>query len=239
MNIVHCFFKDREIRFIDGNPVANDVAAVLGYKDPANAVNRIVKPKNKGVCDLQTPGGIQSVAVLKEAGIYQLIFSSNLASAEEFQDWVFEEVLPSIRKTGSYSLNQRLDIYSLDEITLRKLVLLANLKFDPALIDSEPELSAEVIAQDLASLPVVLRGMDIDVAFHLFSLFAIENEIWNRPLPENIEDRVDFDTVPQKIQRFRSNAENLTYIEAAAEFQAKIDRIQLAGTNNQKQLGGK
>jgi hypothetical protein len=93
-----------------------------------------------------------------------------------------------------------------------------------------------VIAQDLASLPVVLRGMDIDVAFHLFSLFAIENEIWNRPLPENIEDRVDFDTVPQKIQRFRSNAENPTYIEAAAEFQAKIDRIQLAGTNNQKQL---
>jgi prophage antirepressor-like protein len=106
MNIVHCFFKDQEVRFVDGNPVANDVAAVLGYKDPANAVNRIVKPKNKGVCDLQTPGGIQSVAVLKEAGIYQLIFSSKLAGAEEFQDWVFEDVLPSIRKTGSYSLNK-------------------------------------------------------------------------------------------------------------------------------------
>jgi prophage antirepressor-like protein len=106
MNIVHCFFKDQEVRFVDGNPVANDVAAVLGYKDPANAVNRIVKSKNKGVCDLQTPGGIQSVAVLKEAGIYQLIFSSKLAGAEEFQDWVFEDVLPSIRKTGSYSLNK-------------------------------------------------------------------------------------------------------------------------------------
>jgi prophage antirepressor-like protein len=104
--VIHCLFKDQEIRFVDGSPVANDVAAVLGYKDPANAVNRLVKSKNKGVCDLQTPRGIQSVAVLKEAGIYQLIFGSKLASAEEFQDWVFEDVLPSIRKTGSYSLNK-------------------------------------------------------------------------------------------------------------------------------------
>lgn len=237
MSIIHCLFNDQEIRFIDGNPVANDVAAILGYKDPANAVNRLVKPKNKGVADLQTPGGIQPVAVLKEAGIYQLIFSSKLAGAEEFQDWVFEDVLPSIRKTGSYSIfKESFSIYDLDEETLRKLVLLANLKFAPELIGSEPELSAEVIVQDIASLDARLHDMDIDVAFHLFSLFAIENEIWNRPLPENIEDRVDFDTVPQKIQRFRSNAENPTYIEAAAEFQAKIDRTQLAGINNQKRL---
>jgi prophage antirepressor-like protein len=106
MNIVHCFFKDREIRFVDGNPVANDVAAVLGYADPAKTISTKVSKKNKGVADLVTPGGIQSVAVLKEAGIYQLIFSSKLAGAEEFQDWVFEDVLPSIRKTGSYSLNK-------------------------------------------------------------------------------------------------------------------------------------
>lgn len=96
-------FDGQDIRFVNGKPVANDVAAVLGYKNTADAVTRLVKPKNKGVCKIQTPGGIQSVAVLEEAGIYQLIFSSKLPSAEKFQDWVFEEVLPSIRKTGSYS----------------------------------------------------------------------------------------------------------------------------------------
>jgi len=97
-------FEEQEIRFVEGKPVANDVAKVLGYRDPADAVYRLVKSKNKGVCKTQTPGGMQSVTVLEEAGIYQLIFGSKLSIAEKFQDWVFEEVLPSIRRDGSYSV---------------------------------------------------------------------------------------------------------------------------------------
>lgn len=101
-------FESQEIRFIDGKPVANDVAAVLGYKSPADAVYRLVKEKNKSVCKTQTVDGkLRDVTVLEEAGIYQLIFSSKLESAERFQDWVFEEVLPSIRKTGSYSVQSQ------------------------------------------------------------------------------------------------------------------------------------
>lgn len=106
-SIVSVFnFDDTEIRFVEGKPVANDVALALGYKDPADAIWRKVKPKNKGVCEIQTPGGVQSATVLEEAGIYQLIFGSKLSSAEKFQDWVFEEVLPSIRKTGKYSVSE-------------------------------------------------------------------------------------------------------------------------------------
>ena len=102
-------FESQEIRFVDGKPVANDVAKVLGYKSPANAVNRIVKASNKGLCDLQTPSGVQSATVLEESGIYQLIFGSKLPAAESFQQWVFSEVLPSIRKTGKYeSIPQQL-----------------------------------------------------------------------------------------------------------------------------------
>ena len=93
-------FESQEIRFVDGKPVANDVAKVLGYKSPANAVNRIVKASNKGLCDLQTPSGVQSATVLEESGIYQLIFGSKLPAAESFQQWVFSKVLSSIRKTG-------------------------------------------------------------------------------------------------------------------------------------------
>lgn len=108
MNSLTVFeFDSQEIRFVDGKPVANDVAKVLGYADPAKTISIKVKDKNKGVAKMVTPGGIQSVTVLEEAGIYQLIFSSKLPSAEKFQDWVFEEVLPAIRKTGSFAVTPK------------------------------------------------------------------------------------------------------------------------------------
>ncbi len=99
-------FESQEVRFIGDKPVAIDIAKVLGYTQPAVAVNRIVDSEYKILSDIQTAGGIQAVLVLEEAGIYQLIFRSKLPSAKGFQKWVFEEVLPSIRKTGSYSFNQ-------------------------------------------------------------------------------------------------------------------------------------
>ena len=99
-------FKGKDIRFINGKPVAKDVAEVLGYADPTSTVSKRIKPKYKGVDKLATAGGIQSVTVLEEGGIYQLVIGSKLDTAEEFQDWLFEEVLPSIRKTGSYSITK-------------------------------------------------------------------------------------------------------------------------------------
>jgi prophage antirepressor-like protein len=99
-------YESKEVRFVNGFPVANDVAMVLGYKSPADAVYRIVDQEYKGVCKSQTPGGKQNITILKEPGIYQLIFSSKLESADRFRSWVFEEVLPSIRKTGGYGVTQ-------------------------------------------------------------------------------------------------------------------------------------
>lgn len=103
MNNLSVFeFDSQEIRFVGGKPVANDVAAVLGYTSLAATVNKKVNSRNKGVAKMETPGGTQEVMVLEEAGIYQLIFGSKLPAAEQFQDWVFEKVLPAIRKTGKY-----------------------------------------------------------------------------------------------------------------------------------------
>ena len=102
-------FEDNEIRFVDGLPVANDVAKVLGYADVSATISKKVFPDNKGLAKIETPGGMQSITVLKEAGIYQLIFSSKLSHAQKFQQWVFNEVLPSIRKTGSYSVDPQLE----------------------------------------------------------------------------------------------------------------------------------
>lgn len=78
-----------------------DVALALGYADPTSAI----KQHCKGVViyhPLQTPGGMQEVRFISEPDMLRLIVSSKLESAQRFEQWVFEEVLPSIRKTGSY-----------------------------------------------------------------------------------------------------------------------------------------
>ena len=107
MDLTSFAFQDYSIRFVDDMPVASDIAKALGYAQPKDAVYRIVDNEYLTVCKIQTvEGGVtkeREVSVIaEEAGIYQLIFSSKLESAKAFQRWVFKEVLPSIRKTGSY-----------------------------------------------------------------------------------------------------------------------------------------
>jgi prophage antirepressor-like protein len=98
-------FNENLVRFVDGKPVANDVAKALGYSDPAKTISTKVDEENRSVTKTVTVDGKErEVMVLEEAGIYQLIFSSKLGTAKAFQRWVFNDVLPSIRKTGSYSL---------------------------------------------------------------------------------------------------------------------------------------
>lgn len=87
-NIILFQFESHDIRFVDGLPVANDVASALGYADPSETISTKVSSENKGVTDLVTPGGVQSVVMLKEPGIYQLIFASKLKSAKRFRDWI-------------------------------------------------------------------------------------------------------------------------------------------------------
>ncbi|MDV2438015.1 BRO family protein [Acinetobacter gerneri] len=62
----------------------------------------------KGVAEYHTPtsGGIQKLKFINEPNLYRIIFRSNKPQALNFQDWVFAEVLPTIRKTGSYSARQ-------------------------------------------------------------------------------------------------------------------------------------
>jgi len=96
-----------EIRTIekDGNPwfVGNDVARCLGYSDPKKAVSRHCKKANNFNGDVSSPR-VLPVKVIPESDVYRLIMRSQLESAERFQDWVVEEVLPSIRKTGGYKI---------------------------------------------------------------------------------------------------------------------------------------
>ena len=90
--------RDRQSWF-----VAADVCTVLQHRNPRQSVKRL-RDYERGVHYVDTPGGRQEVTVINESGLYALIFSSRKPEAEAFRFWVTSEVLPSIRRTGSYSL---------------------------------------------------------------------------------------------------------------------------------------
>lgn len=99
--------KFGDIRTIqkDGEPwfVAADVCRALEIKDTYSAVSRL-DDDEKGTDSISTPGGLQSMTVVNEYGLYGLVFGSRKKEAEEFKRWIRWEVLPSIRKTGGYQM---------------------------------------------------------------------------------------------------------------------------------------
>ena len=97
---------------IDGEPyfVGKDVASILGYKEPRSAVSKKVDEEDRGVSKIATPSGTQEMTVINESGLYSLILSSKLPSAKKFKRWVTSEVLPTIRKSGTYAItNTKVD----------------------------------------------------------------------------------------------------------------------------------
>lgn len=105
-NSVQLFnYSGHEVRsiMIDDEPwfVASDVARVLEYRAAPDMTRRI-EDEDKGYAKVRTPGGEQELSILNESGLYDAVFRSNAEGARKFKRWVTREVLPAIRKTGSY-----------------------------------------------------------------------------------------------------------------------------------------
>ena len=83
--------------------VGKDVARALGYKNSKNAVPTHVDEEDKLSTQIEYAGQKRNVTVINESGLYSLILSSKLPSAKKFKHWVTSEVLPTLRKTGSYA----------------------------------------------------------------------------------------------------------------------------------------
>ena len=83
--------------------VGKDVAEILGYSNPRDALVKHVDDEDKGVAKCDTPGGTQKLTIINESGLYSLILSSKLPTAKQFKRWVTSEVLPTIRKQGYYT----------------------------------------------------------------------------------------------------------------------------------------
>ena len=101
----------------NGEPLfcGKDVATCLGYSDQAQAVRDRIDNEDKVVVEITTSYGIKPTTFINESGLYSLILGSKLDSAKKFKRWVTSEVLPSIRKTGSYSVAQQQPSYQIED----------------------------------------------------------------------------------------------------------------------------
>ena len=122
MNELKVFsYEDFDVRtlMIDGEPwwVLSDVCKVLGVLNSRDVVGRLDNDE-KGVDLIDTPGGKQRLSIINESGLYSVILRSDKPNAKPFRKWVTSEVLPSIRKTGSYSALPRNYIEALEALVV-------------------------------------------------------------------------------------------------------------------------
>ena len=123
--------------------VAIDVAKSLGYEKPANAVAMHCRYTLKqGIPHPQSPEKQIEVNVIPEGDMYRLITHSKLESAERFESWVFDEVLPSLRKTGSYEIPKqdkakRLPLSSVNMMVKNVMSTLEKARVEPVYVAAE------------------------------------------------------------------------------------------------------
>ena len=103
-------FENQQVRTLTINEepyfVGKDIATILGYKNTKDALLKHVDEEDKLGAQIATSGQRREMTIINESGLYSLILSSKLPNAKKFKRWVTSEVLPAIRKTGSYQLPQ-------------------------------------------------------------------------------------------------------------------------------------
>lgn len=102
-------YQGQQVRTIVKNDepwfLAKDVCEILDIKNHRDAINRLDQDE-KGVVLTDTPGGRQELATVNEYGLYSLVLGSRKPEAKSFKRWITHEVIPSIRKTGQYIVDQ-------------------------------------------------------------------------------------------------------------------------------------
>jgi phage antirepressor YoqD-like protein len=170
-------FGNLEILTFEGKEwfPAIQVAEILGYANPRDAISR--HTKNKGVVnhDVLSNGGVQRKKFIDEGNLYRLITRSKLPQADEFEEWVFEDVLPSIRKHGLYATDNVIENtlnnpdYIINILTEYKKEKEHNLTLEQQIKDNKPKvLFADSVAGSdnsilVGELAKLLKQNGVDV----------------------------------------------------------------------------
>lgn len=131
-------FENQQVRTLTINEepyfVGKDIATILGYKNTKDALLKHVDEEDKLGAQIATSGQRREMTIINESGLYSLILSSKLPNAKKFKRWVTSEVLPAIRKTGSYQLPQT------PEGQIR-LLLESNVHMDERMTNAEEDIA--------------------------------------------------------------------------------------------------
>ena len=151
---------------VEGEPhfVAKDVAEILGYSNPRDAINKHVDEEDKGVAKCDTLGGKQELTVINESGLYSLILSSKMPNAKRFKRWVTSEVLPTIRRHG---------LYAMDEVLANPDILINALLELKAERERNANLQAVVAVQSQQMIEMQPKVSYYDVVLNCKDLVAI------------------------------------------------------------------
>ena len=134
------FGQVRVVAGEDGAPwfIAKDVAEVLGYKDPDQAIRKHCKSTKS--YPVESTGQVRYLKIIPESDVYRLIMRSKLPQAEAFQDWVTTDILPTIRKHGAYASKETIEEALADpDSWIRVLEQLKTERAEKARIASEHE----------------------------------------------------------------------------------------------------
>lgn len=213
-----------DIRTIDqnGEPwfVGKDVAAALGYSDTFGALKKHVDEQDKQNCQndsFETPRGM---TIINESGVYSLIFGSKLEGAVRFKRWVTSEVLPTLRKTGSYmmpKLSKELQaLFLLDDRTQRQEQRITALE-NNMVVDYDQQLSLKnavnhVVVEALGGKNAPAYG-DSHVRGMVYCEINKDIQMWFRVSSRNNIPRKRFDEAVEYIQRWKPSTNTVMLIQ--------------------------
>ena len=182
---------------INGKPyfVGKDVATILGYIKPENAIANHVDDDDKTTTLIRGTGSNykSNAVIINESGLYSLIFSSKLPKAKEFKHWVTSEILPAIRKTGSYSIQSKPDSYTIEDPAARarrwaeeyeeKKALEAKIEEQKPLVEYAEHIQASKDVIDMKSMAKLASKNGIKIGRNKLFSFLRDRKILDR---ENI-----------------------------------------------------
>lgn len=190
-NLIPFDFEGNAVRVIeiDGAPwfVLVDVCVVLAIGNPSMAASRL-DDDEKGISTIDTPGGQQEMITVNESGLWSLVLTSRKPSAKRFKKWITSDVIPAIRKTGSYGTPApQLDL-SDPVVLVRLLTEHAGKRIEAEKRAAEAEKVAEVatgaldrIAGADGTLTATQAAKDLQVRRHVLLTYMRTNRWVYRP----------------------------------------------------------
>ena len=210
-----------EVRTIEENGAVmfcgSDVAKALGYSNPRDAISRHCKGVVKR--DTPTESGMQEMSFIPESDLYRLVFGSKLPTAERFTDWVTEEILPAIRRHGSYS---RKPLTPAEQLLAQANVLVEQERRLSALEETAEKTSRaiEMIAAPAASTRDTWQEETGKAIRQMCAEYALNYHTTTGDLYKELEGRagIDLDARKRNLQkRLRANGATATECKAVSK----------------------